>query len=181
MKDIDKNILKLGQNFGMKKKWIRIDKGLVFKNTETIVDDDRELLFRIEKGEQLDKKVIDELKKRKTIQLEVTKFYRIEKGENYSEQRKKKVNELTSEMIQNNTWQDMEFKDYNLNTLGKEIGTGNLHPLLKVRQQFREILLEMGFEEMPTNDYVESSFWNFDSLFQPQNHPARDAHDTFFL
>ena len=26
-----------------------------------------------------------------------------------------------------------------------------------------------------------SSFWNFDALFQPQQHPARDAHDTFFL
>ena len=39
----------------------------------------------------------------------------------------------------------------------------------------------MGFEEMPTNSYVENSFWNFDALFQPQQHPARDAHDTFFL
>lgn len=28
---------------------------------------------------------------------------------------------------------------------------------------------------------MESSFWNFDALFQPQQHPARDAHDTFFL
>ena len=37
------------------------------------------------------------------------------------------------------------------------------------------------FTEMPTNKYVESSFWNFDALFQPQQHPARDAHDTFFL
>ena len=34
---------------------------------------------------------------------------------------------------------------------------------------------------MPTNRFVESSFWNFDALFQPQQHPARDAHDTFFL
>jgi len=34
---------------------------------------------------------------------------------------------------------------------------------------------------MPTNNYVESSFWNFDALFQPQSHPARDAHDTFFI
>jgi phenylalanyl-tRNA synthetase alpha chain len=34
---------------------------------------------------------------------------------------------------------------------------------------------------MPANKYVESSFWNFDALFQPQQHPARDAHDTFFL
>lgn len=39
----------------------------------------------------------------------------------------------------------------------------------------------MGFSEMPTNNYVESSFWNFDALFQPQQHPARDSHDTFFM
>ncbi|MBN3286819.1 SYFAB ligase, partial [Polyodon spathula] len=34
---------------------------------------------------------------------------------------------------------------------------------------------------MPTNNFIESSFWNFDALFQPQQHPARDQHDTFFL
>ncbi len=34
---------------------------------------------------------------------------------------------------------------------------------------------------MPTNNFIESSFWNFDALFQPQQHPARDAHDTFFI
>lgn len=51
----------------------------------------------------------------------------------------------------------------------------------QVRTQFRKIFIEMGFEEMPTNNYVESSFWNFDALFQPQQHPARDAHDTFFV
>ncbi len=60
-----------------------------------------------------------------------------------------------------------------------------LHPPalrpLQVRTQFRKIFTQMGFEEMPTNNYVESSFWNFDALFQPQQHPARDAHDTFFL
>lgn len=58
---------------------------------------------------------------------------------------------------------------------------GYLHPLLNVRTEFRQIFLEMGFSEMPTNNYVESSFWNFDALFQPQQHPARDAHDTFFM
>lgn len=58
---------------------------------------------------------------------------------------------------------------------------GNFHPLLKVRAEFRRILMEMGFEEMPTNKWVDSSFWNFDALFQPQSHPARDAHDTFFI
>jgi len=34
---------------------------------------------------------------------------------------------------------------------------------------------------MPTNRFVESSFWNFDALFVPQKHPARDAQDTFFV
>ena len=34
---------------------------------------------------------------------------------------------------------------------------------------------------MPTNNFVESSFWNFDALFVPQNHPARDTQDTFFV
>ena len=58
---------------------------------------------------------------------------------------------------------------------------GSRHQLSKVRMNFKTIFLEMGFEEMPTDMFVESSFWNFDTLFQPQQHPARDAHDTFFL
>lgn len=37
------------------------------------------------------------------------------------------------------------------------------------------------FTEMPTNQFVESSFWNFDTLFVPQQHPARDMQDTFFI
>jgi phenylalanyl-tRNA synthetase alpha chain len=52
---------------------------------------------------------------------------------------------------------------------------------LKVRESFRQIFLELGYEEMKTDNFVESSFWNFDTLFQPQQHPARDAHDTFFI
>ena len=38
----------------------------------------------------------------------------------------------------------------------------------QVRAEFRRILMNMGFVEMPTNRWVESSFWNFDALFQPQ-------------
>ena len=84
-------------------------------------------------------------------------------------------------MLRNGEWKDLEFKPQNFNSLGKNPQGGHLHPLLKARAQFREIFLEMGFNEMPTQRYVESSFWNFDALFQPQSHPAREAHDTFFL
>ena len=65
--------------------------------------------------------------------------------------------------------------------MGVPPSAGGLHPLLKVREEYRNIFLELGFEEMPTNSFVENGFWNFDALFQPQQHPARDAHDTFFL
>ena len=79
------------------------------------------------------------------------------------------------------TWRGTAFKEYNFAALGRPPAGGHLHPLLKVRTQFRKIFVAMGFEEMPTNNYVDSSFWNFDALFQPQQHPARDAHDTFFV
>jgi phenylalanyl-tRNA synthetase alpha chain len=44
----------------------------------------------------------------------------------------------------------------------------------------REIMLEMGFTEI-RGQIIQSSFWNFDALFQPQDHPAREMQDTFYL
>lgn len=88
---------------------------------------------------------------------------------------------MTREHLQRGDWKELEFKEYNFNAKGQPAEGGHLHPLLKVRNQFKMIFLQMGFEEMPTNNFVESSFWNFDALFQPQQHPARDSHDTFFL
>lgn len=84
-------------------------------------------------------------------------------------------------MLRDGSWKDKNFKKMNTKALGATPDGGHLHPLLKVRTLFKENLVELGFEEMPTNRFVESSFWNFDALFQPQQHPARDAHDTFFL
>ncbi len=73
------------------------------------------------------------------------------------------------------------FKPFNFDSDGQVPKTGHLHPLMKVRSEFREILIGMGFEEMMTNNFVESSFWNFDALWVPQQHPARDVQDTFFV
>jgi len=89
--------------------------------------------------------------------------------------------DLTQEHLTSGCWENTSFKPINFHALGKPTHGGYLHPLLKVRTAFRQIFLELGYEEMPTNKWVESSFWNFDSLFQPQQHPAREAHDTFFI
>ena len=75
--------------------------------------------------------------------------------------------ELTADMLRTGAWKNEKFKKYNFAAAGVPLQGGHLHPLLLVREQFKEIFLEMGFSEMPTDRYVESSFWNFDSLFQP--------------
>jgi len=121
------------------------------------------------------------LKKRKMVVLTTTTSFSVTKGPQYQSKFVKAVADLTKDMINSSSWKTTSFKKYNFKSLGSNVGGGALHPLMKVRTEFRKILLQMGFEEMPTNRYVESSFWNFDALFQPQQHPARDAHDTFFL
>lgn len=117
----------------------------------------------------------------KLVNVETIKYFKILKGSKFEEGLVKQETDLTTELLAHEAWEKSKFKKYNYSAQGKEANNGALHPLLRVRAQFREILLELGFQEMPTNNFVESSFWNFDSLFQPQQHPARDAHDTFFL
>lgn len=65
--------------------------------------------------------------------MEVTKYFSISKGSDFAMEVKKKVADLTSEMIQNGSWETVQFKDYNFKANGKEITSGNLHPLMKVR------------------------------------------------
>jgi phenylalanyl-tRNA synthetase alpha chain len=55
-----------------------------------------------------------------------------------------------------------------------------MHPLQQIIKRAREIFLEMGFTEI-RGPLVETAFWNFDALFQPQDHPAREMMDTFYL
>jgi len=57
---------------------------------------------------------------------------------------------------------------------------GKRHVLTRYLEQVRRTFLAMGFTEI-AGDFVQSAFWVFDALFQPQDHPARDALDTFYL
>ena len=119
--------------------------------------------------------------KRKMVVKKKENSYAVAKGPEFKLERTKLAADLTKDMLDSNTWETTDFKPTNFRSLGKAVEGGHLHPLLKVRAEFRKVLMQMGFEEMPTSRFVESSFWNFDVLFQPQAHPARDAHDTFFL
>lgn len=60
------------------------------------------------------------------------------------------------------------------------IYAGRKHILQDVIDEVREILIGMGFEEID-GSIVQSAFWNFDALFTPQDHPAREMQDTFYI
>ncbi|KAF7199147.1 phenylalanyl-tRNA synthetase alpha subunit, partial [Nothobranchius furzeri] len=179
---------KIGFSKAMSNKWIRLDKSTeggprIFRTVESIQDQVRETLLLVQRGRstQLEEKEKNELKKRKLLSEVTVKSYWITKDSSFSTTVSKQETELTPEMIATGSWKEKKFKPYNFEAMGVAPDCGHLHPLMKVRTQFRQIFLEMGFTEMPTNNFIESSFWNFDSLFQPQQHPARDQHDTFFL
>jgi phenylalanyl-tRNA synthetase alpha chain len=125
-----------------------------------------------------------DLRKRSLIVPVTIKWFTITKGASWVPQKaqvRPRVVELTEDLVKSGQWQGVEFSPLNFDALGAPAMGGHEHPLLKVRYEFRQIFLAMGFEEMDTYRWVESSFWNFDSLFQGQQHPCRDVHDTFFL
>ncbi|XP_047942327.1 phenylalanine--tRNA ligase alpha subunit, cytoplasmic-like [Salvia hispanica] len=165
----------------MKNKWIGLADSQVSRKVEHVEDKVKDLLIQIQNGEAVGAKDIDALKRRRLISLQIWKGFSVMKGPNYTTTRKKAATDLVRDHLQRDEWKDIEFKEYNFLAKGQPTEGGCLHPLYKVKQQIQMIFLQMGFEEMPTNNYVESSFWNFDALFQPQQHPARDSHDTFFL
>ncbi|KAK6188247.1 hypothetical protein SNE40_004469 [Patella caerulea] len=179
---------KVGFSKAMSAGWIKVDKQAdggpkVFRKVETIEDKVEKCMQQIKKMnlENIADSQIAEFKKRKLVSEEKLTSYIVTKGEDFTLNVSKPEVDLTAEMIASGSWKTKNFKPYNFDALGVPPQGGYLHPLLKVRTQFRQIFLEMGFSEMPTNSFIESSFWNFDALFQPQKHPARDAHDTFFV
>ena len=190
-----KDVYKNAMSNGMKKKWFKPGKEEIGLNPKfdpkTAIDSDSEFLKELSQSEffendifakfQKDKRVAV-LKKRQALTIKTLNYFSISKGENFAEKIVTKKADLSAKDLAEENWKNAElFKGINLEAEGKELSVGGLHPLMKVRSEFRNILLQMGFEEMKTNQFVESSFWNFDTLFQPQQHPARDVQDTFFM
>jgi phenylalanyl-tRNA synthetase alpha chain len=90
------------------------------------------------------------------------------------------ISQVTPEVIRERTWTTVGFKPYDITADVRDIAYGKRHFVNQAIEYVRKIWLEMGFKEMK-GPIVSSAFWNFDALFQPQDHPARDMQDTFFV
>lgn len=92
----------------------------------------------------------------------------------------KEKNILISEDIVSGEWKNIVLRHYDVTLPAERIYPAKIHLMQKIIQQGRKAFLEMGFTEI-VSPQVESAFWDFDALFQPQDHPARDMQDTFYL
>jgi phenylalanyl-tRNA synthetase alpha chain len=90
------------------------------------------------------------------------------------------IGQLTRELIISGKWEREKFRKYDINAPTEEPQPARLHPIHEFIDIIRTTWFDMGFKEV-SGPIIESSFWNFDALFLPQDHPARDMQDTFFL
>ena len=91
-----------------------------------------------------------------------------------------KISEITPELLQGDSWKEAEFRPYDVSIEASVPRSGKSHPMQALIERIRSIFLEMGFSEI-VEDYVQTAGWNMDALFIPQDHPAREMQDTFYL
>ncbi len=63
---------------------------------------------------------------------------------------------------------------------GRGSGRGGLHPVTRTLQRIEDLFHSLGFE-VADGPEIESDYYNFTALNQPENHPARSMHDTFYV
>jgi len=176
----------MGKEFEIALGWLRKKGAVEISDGKVILlkepsFEERMALKSISEGKyDIDKNILKILERRKLIKRDEKKEVFIELLQKPEVEIKEYITDLTPEILQSGVWREREFLKYDVTLPSKDVYGGKMHPYERIIQECRKIFLEMGFKEIKGH-YVQSSFWNFDALFQPQDHPARDMQDTFYL
>src|SRR5690349_23144955 len=63
---------------------------------------------------------------------------------------------------------------------GRKRGRGGIHPIMRTWQRVEEIFRSIGFD-VADGPEIETDWYNFTALNNPENHPARSMQDTFYV
>lgn len=133
-----------------------------------------EQLFALENLKK--RKKIIEIKSKKIISFKLTEIGKTLAGR---EIKNDLIEEVTSDVIR--SWsKNKKLRKYDIFAPVPRIYAGKKNFVNQSIEYARQIWLEMGFKEM-TGSMTDTSFWVFDSLFTPQDHPVREIQDTFFI
>ena len=154
-----------------------------FQDVENLL---KSLPKQVSELNEKERKILLDLKNRKEIvdigiKKEIT-IILTELGEKIS---KKNLNlnlieNLTPEILIKGSWRNKRFRRYDVSLNVPKVFPGKRHFVNQAIDYAKKIWTDMGFEEME-GSIIQQSFWNFDSLFTPQDHPARDLQDSIFL
>ncbi|VVB67948.1 Phenylalanine--tRNA ligase alpha subunit [uncultured archaeon] len=200
MAELKEPSLKIGLGWLRKKGWAVIQGGEIKPVGTAPQGKDEEILEALlagpRSGAMLDSKALSALKSRGLVASSKSKEWRYEitpEGRKAASELGSVASEsiaaLTSAMIKTGEWEGGNLRyngklyharPYDVTIAADRIYPGKKHPYQRLIDFMREIMLEMGFVEIK-GQIIQSSFWNFDALFQPQDHPAREMQDTFYL
>jgi len=171
--------------------WANIDRGVISltdKGKGIKSTPEEAALKAIKAGEPVDEDLLDQLVKRKLaiITESTTRFVNITKfGEQVLPELSELetvniITQLTPALLSTGGWIGSRFQEYDVSLPVPNTLPGKRHFISQIIDYIRRFWVELGFKEMK-GDYLELNFWNFDALYQPQDHPARDLADTFYM
>ncbi|MBU4339303.1 MAG: phenylalanine--tRNA ligase subunit alpha, partial [Euryarchaeota archaeon] len=170
-----------------KKNWAKIEGDKIIPSGKAQVGEDENILEKLKNGplselgdavKDLIKRNLVEKTEKKTRIITITESGKALEASGLTIE--EEIAQLTPTIITSGSWKTARIRPYNINTPVKPVYGAKIHPYQRLINEMRQIFLEMGFTEIK-GDVVQSSFWNFDALFQPQDHPAREMQDTFHL
>lgn len=87
---------------------------------------------------------------------------------------------ITPAILQNGDWKNKPLRALDVTSPSPKVFPGRRHPMRLFMDEVREAFVSLGFEEI-FGPMAQSALWNFDALFIPQQHSAREMQDTFYL
>jgi phenylalanyl-tRNA synthetase alpha chain len=90
------------------------------------------------------------------------------------------VTQLKPEHLIGGKWRSVKLQEYNIQAPVAKTWPGKKHPYLSFLDEVRAKLVTLGFKEM-TGTGVETAFFNFDALYTPQDHPARELDGIYYV
>ncbi|BFI73716.1 phenylalanine--tRNA ligase alpha subunit [Nanoarchaeota archaeon] len=182
----DKNEISYSLGFLRKNGAIKIENGKItfIKDIETY----EKYLEKI-KNNDYDENIINLFKGRKGIieEKEIIYYYAKinENGKKVLKEYKPEeyIEKYTKEVIDKKLYKNKKFRPYEIRINIEEEKIGRYNPYLEFLDKVREELISMGFREMDKYSLIVSHFWDLDTLFVPQDHPAGDISimDAFYI
>lgn len=87
---------------------------------------------------------------------------------------------VTAQDLKTGAWKKKEYRHYDVTINVPTKTYGKKHFVNEAIDWIKDVWLELGFQEME-GDMIQTAFWDLDALFVPQDHPAREMQDTFYI